>query len=311
MAIIQSGQSAPNKGSQILVATGTDGDYSQVVDLQSTKKCSNLPSYPVLLSGATGGLINGSPLICGGYGRPRGESHLSDDDQPSCYMYDKTSQTWNWHSNTETKRYASASALVKGTLWVTGGSPDVASTEFIHGNGTITTGPSLPTARSSHCMITLHDKRVMILGGFSNSNLKSVVIFNPADESFTNGPTLLYKRYHAACTLFLSALHDNRPVVLVAGGSDQATAELFDYTNGDAWEEIESLPWTDDLIGLDFYGARALPSLAGNGAILQHAEKLYELKCSTSSCNWKILWQTLIKPVSGAVMMYLPPGHSC
>merc|ERR1719228_3046540 len=108
-------------------------------------------------------------------------------------------------------------------------------------------------------MINLHDKKVMILGGSSSSNEKSVVIFNPEDESFTNGPTLLYERDGAACTLFLSPLHDNRPVVLVAGGSFQATAEVYDYTNGNAaWEEIGSLPTTHTS---RFWGTRALPSL--------------------------------------------------
>ena len=99
------------------MATGNDEnlddtDDSQVVDLESTKTCSNLPSYPLRLIGATGGVINGSPLICGGEGRASGES--SNAIQSSCYMYDKTSQTWNWHSNMKTKRVFSASALVKG-----------------------------------------------------------------------------------------------------------------------------------------------------------------------------------------------------
>ena len=139
----------------------------------------------------------------------------------------------------KTKRLGPASALVKGTLWVTGGYSGATtdSTEFIHPNGTVAIGPTLPTARDSHCMINLHDKRVMILGGNPPSNKKSVLIFNPADESFTNGPTLLYGRSNPACTLFLSPLHDNRPVVLVAGGYGQATAEVYDYTNGNAWEE--------------------------------------------------------------------------
>ena len=71
---------------------------------------------------------------------------------------------------------------------------------------------------------------------------------------------------------------------------------------------VEPLPSTHHS---DFNGAMILPTLAGNGAILQYQEHFYELMCNTSSCNWRVLEQTLKKPVIGAVMMYLPPGYSC
>jgi hypothetical protein len=45
-----------------------------------------------------------------------------------------------------------------------------------------------------------------------------------------------YKRDNPACTLFHSALHNGRPVVLAAGGYGQATAEVYDYTNSNQWE---------------------------------------------------------------------------
>ena len=70
---------------------------------------------------------------------------------------------------------------------------------------------------------------------------------------------------------------------------------------------VEPLPSTHHS---DFHGARILPSLAGNGAILQHKEHLYELMCNIRSCNWRVMEQTLKKPVRSAVMMYLPPGFA-
>ena len=101
------------------MATGSSKNDSQVVDLLSTRECKHFPSFPLELRGATGGVINGSPLICGGYGKGSGD--LDESYQSSCYMYDKTSQTWNLHSNMNTKRWFAASALMTGTLWVTGG----------------------------------------------------------------------------------------------------------------------------------------------------------------------------------------------
>ena len=41
----------------------------------------------------------------------------------------------------------------------------LASTELVKKDGTISVGPPLPEAQEDHCMVTLHDGRVMILGG--------------------------------------------------------------------------------------------------------------------------------------------------
>ena len=41
----------------------------------------------------------------------------------------------------------------------------LASTELVSQDETISEGTPLPVARASHCMVTLHDGRVMILGG--------------------------------------------------------------------------------------------------------------------------------------------------
>ena len=46
-----------------------------------------------------------------------------------------------------------------------------------------------------------------------------------------------FDRYEAACTLINSSLHQNRPVILVSGGSGQTTSEVLDYTTSNHWEE--------------------------------------------------------------------------
>ena len=43
--------------------------------------CSNLPAYPISVYGAVGGVVNGSPLICGGRASP--------EPVESCYLFDK------------------------------------------------------------------------------------------------------------------------------------------------------------------------------------------------------------------------------
>ena len=66
-----------------------------------------------------------------------------------------------------------------------------------------------------------------------------MIIFDPEDNLFNNGPDLNYMRDNAGCTIFRSPMHNNRNVVLAAGGAFQTTAEILDYTNpnANAWEE--------------------------------------------------------------------------
>lgn len=307
------------KGSLVLVVTGgTDrpGIYhqtdSQVIDLSSTEQCSNLPSYPLRLVSGIGGIIDGSPLICGGNAKFDGTrpGEYIDENVSFCYKYNKTSQTWNQHGNMNKKRKHAASAIVGDSLWAIGGRGrnNHDSTEFIHPNGTVTIGPTMEDDKNGPCAVSLHDGRVMIMGGWPRYNRKTVLMYEPIDETFTTQPSLIYERIHAACTLFLSPLHNNRPVVLIAGGSRQVTAEIYDYTKSNAWEEIEKLPTAHES---SFGGAKALPSLSGKGAIIQHYEHLYELECNTSSCKWRIMVQKLKKSVNFAVMMYLPPDYIC
>ena len=40
-------------------------DTSQVFNQISTKYCTNLPKYPMKVRDATGGVLDGSPVICG------------------------------------------------------------------------------------------------------------------------------------------------------------------------------------------------------------------------------------------------------
>ena len=52
--------------------------------------------------------------------------------------------------------------------------------------------------------------------------------------------SMIYSRESHACTIFYSPAHDERSVVIVAGGSGNSenTAEIWDYTNeGSTWKE--------------------------------------------------------------------------
>jgi hypothetical protein len=79
----------------------------------------------------------------------------------------------------------------------------------------------------------------MILGADNVfGSRKTVTIFDRITESFTDGVKMNYNRENAACTIFKSPNHGNRPVVFVGGGKEQKTAEILDYSQSDAtWEK--------------------------------------------------------------------------
>jgi len=298
-----------SKGALILVATGSFKDHAQVVDMNSNNTCTNLKEYPIRMLFASGGVVGGSPTICGGYGD---DLYSSDENRKECYAYHKSSNAWKLHANMESKRKFHSSVVMNGALWVLGGAdifPNLQSTEYIYANGTVVAGPNLPSGRFGNCPVTLHDGKVMIIGGFSSDPLNTMLIFNPNNNSFIQGPSMIHERYYFACTLFYSPMHDNRPVVLSAGGEGQATAEVLDYTTANAvWEQIGALPKTYDTT---FPGANALPSYSNNGAYLQFKKYFYELVCSTNSCTWTIMKKQLTHPVSYATVMYLPYDYTC
>ena len=95
--------------------------------------------------------------------------------------------------------------------------------------------------RGKHCMVTLDDGKVMILGSSWYYHHKRVSIFDPQSNTFMNGSDLLYDRENSGCATFVSPLHDNRPVVLSAGGQGQSTAEVLDYTKTNVWEESKCI----------------------------------------------------------------------
>ena len=219
----------------------------EIVDILGTTSCPNVPEYPLSIWAASGGLVSGTPLICGGefYDYEFRNRHMSDD----CYIYNVSTNTWKFLAKMSLPRSASASIALNQSLWVTGGTTQYNrtlgltshnnSSEIIYLDGSVIPGPELPSNRDDHCMVTLHDNRVMILGSnekWNEMDEKNVIIYDPHINSFTTAPSLLYNRNGAACALIISPLHGNRPVVLAAGGLNTNTAEILDYTFANEWE---------------------------------------------------------------------------
>ena len=72
---------------------------------------------------------------------------------------------------------------------------------------------------------------------------------------------------------------------------------------------VAKLP-TDHVQSTKFYGARAVTSESGEGAIVQMWKHFYELTCFINGCSWSILAEELDMGVQAAVMMTLPPEYT-
>jgi len=278
---------------------------AQIVNLSNdTSTCNNFPDYPLAMRGATGAIVSGHPIICGGRSK---ESIHSE-----CYHHSKATNSWTFLSNMSTKRSNSASVPVNGKLMVLGGLDEdyngLGTSEYVSPDGDASQpGPDLPGPRYEHCAVKLSNGQVMLLGGFPDE--KSVIIFHPDTEKFDQSlPQLTFDRYGAGCAAFKSPLHDNREVVLAVGGGGQATAEVLDYTQPNpVWTEIAGIPTDYDNY---FWGARAVTSAPGQGAIVQYNKHFYELICEVSGCIWRILPNQHIQGVTFAVMMTLPSEYN-
>jgi hypothetical protein len=95
-----------------------------------------------------------------------------------------------------------------------------------------------------------------------------VLFYNPDIDGFETGPSLdaTNGRTEGACTLFYSALHENRPVVLAVGGQSNPTPQLLDYSTENAvWENSKydatfTLKVFRKKIGIDLFNSFKIPS---------------------------------------------------
>ena len=102
-----------------MIIGGEDSDENpyndaQIVNLSNeTSTCNNFPDYPLAIRVATGAIVAGHPIICGGIS--------TRNNYSECYRHNKASDSWTFLTNMATERYNSASISVNGMMMVTGG----------------------------------------------------------------------------------------------------------------------------------------------------------------------------------------------
>jgi hypothetical protein len=128
-------------------------------------------------------------------------------------------------------RYDAASVVWNNTtLWLTGGHLDTGktkSTEFVQLTGT-TPGPDLPLKVSRHCLVSLNDTTLLLIGGILKEGTysKATFFYNTDHNTWTEGPSLIIGRYEHSCALFKSPKHDHNDTVIVTGGFNNVDGSL-------------------------------------------------------------------------------------
>ena len=109
-------------------------------------------------SGATGGLLDGLPVICGG---SNDMIHSIAKDQ-SKFLGQLS----------VTRSRAASVVLSNNTLWVTGGQDQsgnrLKTTEFVTKDGQTSQGPDLPLPLYGHSIVPLNSGAFILIGGYSN-----------------------------------------------------------------------------------------------------------------------------------------------
>ena len=189
---------------------------------------------------ATGGLLQNSPIVCGG-----------EDDNYSisgdCVVIGQPEMEMKM---IEKRKFAASVALDQSTLWIVGGwngcivnniidiNAIYSSTEFIKFGQPSVKGPDMPFKISGHSMIQYDEKSIYIIGGWQNDSRfsnKTWIVDPTNDFRITEGPSLKKGReFHGCAKMTLNG----RTLLVVAGGYTSGyldSVEILDPSENNVW----------------------------------------------------------------------------
>merc|ERR1711899_656053 len=143
-----------------------------------------------------------------------------------CYRYDKTSRTWNPHSDLKQERYYAASITMPNAVYVFGGSESYNTYEYLENDENVWQEgkTSIPGGFNQGCVVKLNNNELALVGGTGTKS--RIMKFNTATKVFTeNWGRLKQPRRGHACV----PLGNN---ILVVGGFLEASSELINIENG-------------------------------------------------------------------------------
>ena len=232
-------------GSKILVITGTankidDEKNLEIIDIKdSNYHCTKVASFPVRLDSATGGLINGTPLLCGGNDGTNNNNPTSD-----CFELDNSGTGWSKKGGLlEPRKDAGQnSVVINGKLIISGGvgsAGRLTSIEMVSPDASaVKLSVNLPKGLYGHCQVQWDNTTVMIIGGFDGSFSAATYFVDVSSEMIdTNGPTLNTGRvYHSCGELLIPTDTGTDAYIVVTGGNSLKSTEILKKTNNNDQE---------------------------------------------------------------------------
>jgi hypothetical protein len=231
---------------KVLVTTGKHKGSKKIeiidlLDPSNVCRPSVLGDYPFdqVAKASIGLLNNNTAMICGGWKISSPKKKLDD-----CFTI--TDNAIETNEKLTQPRDGAASVVLNGnTLWITGGAlldeNDVTkTTTFVDLTGT-SPGPDLPLEIAFHCILSLNDRIILLIGGHFGNGMKSkdTFYYNTKDKTWTEGPSLIIARGGHSCALFKSAKHGHTDTVIVTGGQkNSGMLARTDFLN------LDSNSWT-------------------------------------------------------------------
>ena len=222
----------------MLVSSGWNDspmDSTEVVDLKSGKIFSMAP-LGRRTRGATGGLLDGLPVICGGY--KNNQIHSIAKDQSK------------FLGQLSVKRECAASVVLSNnTLWVTGGYDHssffssflslfgfykLKTTEIVTKDGKTSQGPDLPFAVAEHAIVPLNSGAFILIGGIGFGNYRGTHFYEEK-KGWRPGPNLKKGRWAHTAGVLTDRVSTKTYIVAVGGHCAESSLEYLEYPGSNDW----------------------------------------------------------------------------
>ena len=201
-------------------------DSTEVIDL-TTGKTFNMPSLGRRTYGATGGLLDGLPLVCGGVNHDQIHSINKEESKSLGHL-------------SVIREYAASVVLSNNTLWVTGGFDQsdkaLKTTDLVTKEGKTSKGPDLPLALCGHAIAALNSGVFILIGGsFSAFSYSSATYFYEEKKGWRPGPNLKNARYWHTAGVLTDRVSTKQYIVAVGGRGAYSSLEYLEYPGSNDW----------------------------------------------------------------------------
>ena len=234
-----------------MVIGGDGHKKTEVIDLSdSSVRCtSTFGKLKKERRNAMGGLINETPILCGG-------QDSNGDRYDSCIVFGHTKTSiikmkGPYMHSTGKRSNAASVVLNDTTLWLLGGvnyRGKLSTTEFIKLDNTATSvvGPALPHVLQGGCAVKYNNTHIYLIGGYTSDYEDRVLIYNTILDSWTRAPRLNIARDDHGCAVLH---HEGESWIIVIGGYKngygQTSVEVLDPNNGfPKWVQGENIKKT-------------------------------------------------------------------